>query len=312
MKSRLLFLLLLTTALLALAQGPVSLSAGSRAGESGFADGVGELARMFKPIRLDALDADSIVFADINNHAVRRLTRQGLVSTLAGGPNKKGNLDGPAEQACFNSPHGVAVRADGVIAVADAGNDEIRLLTPRSPGHYTVSTLAGQAGAGGAQDGPNEQARFSAPHSLCWGRQGELYVADIGNASLRKIYQGKTSTLVSQGLKYPMDVALDASQNLWIADAGLMTVLRWNPGQGLTTPYPTLHLETPHGISVGPDGAIYVAEMKANRVVSLDDQGRSTTLWEAGLNRPAAVLWEKGGLWIADLGNHRILRLNLL
>ena len=307
MRFWLFFLLLISVAL---AQGPISMVAGG--GESGFSDGVGAQARMFKPIRLAALDADSVVFADINNHAIRRVTRGGVVSTLAGGPDKKGYLDGPAEKACFSSPHGVAVRADGTIAIADAGNDVIRLLTPRGKGHYDVTTLAGKAGQGGNVDGANEQARFSAPHSLCWGVYGELYVADIGNASVRRILEGQTTTAVKGGMKYPMDLALDSKQNLWIADAGLMQLWRWNAADGLSAPFPSLKLDMPHGLTIADDDTVYIAEMKANRVVSLDMNGVPTTIYNSGLNRPAAVLWETGGLWIADLGNHRILRLNLL
>ena len=298
--------------LLALGQGAISVVAGSSQGESGFVDGVCQKARMFKPIRLAHLEAGSIVFADINNHAVRRMTSEGQVTTLAGRPDRPGHQDGPDETASFDFPHGVAVRADGVIAVADAGNDAIRLLTPRGGGHYRVSTLAGRAGEGDFRDGANDQARFNAPHSCCWGSHGELYVADIGNAAVRKIDHGSTSTLVHEGLKYPMDLCLDGHQRLWIADAGLMTLFRWTPDQGLKNAFPELHLETPHGISVGDDGSIYVAEMKGNRILSVDPQGRATTLWQSGLSRPAAVLWEPGGLWVADLDHHRILRLNLL
>lgn len=296
---------------LTLAQGPVSVVAGSGSAESGFVDGTGGSARMFKPIRLARLDDSTVVFADINNHAIRLMTRAGKVSTLSGQPDRKGHQDGPASRARFNSPHGVAVRADGVIAVADAGNHEIRLLTPQSGG-YTVTTLAGKAGESGKTDGANSQARFHAPHSVCWGTGGELYVADIGNASLRKIEGGQTSTLVSEGLKYPMDLAIDRENRLWIADAGLMTILRWSKSEGLVQPFTGLKLATPHGLSVSDDGSVYVAEMNANRVVVLDPSGQSTVIYATGLNKPAAVLWEKGGLWIADLGNHRILRLNLL
>jgi sugar lactone lactonase YvrE len=301
------FFLLITWAL---AQGPVSLTVGGP--ESGFVDGPREQARMFKPIRLAALDDDSVVFADINNHAIRRLTRGGVVSTLVGGPDKQGYLDGPAGEARLRSPHGVAVRADGTIAVADAGNDAIRLLTPEGKGQYRLTTLAGQPGQGGDQDGPNEQARFRAPHSLCWGGLGELYVADIGNASVRKIFRGQTSTVVKGGMKYPMDLALDSKQNLWIADAGLMQLWRWNEGAGLSAPFPNLKLQMPHGISLAEDDSIFVAEMHAHRIVLVDLNGTPTPIWESGLNRPAALLWERGGLWIADLGHHRILRLNLL
>lgn len=307
MKCRCLWVFLLTVVILA--QGVVSLVAGSPGGESGFLDGTGQEARLFKPIRLARLDGDSVVFADINNHAVRKLTREGRVTTLCGRPDQQGHLDGPAARARFSSPHGVAVRSDGAIAVADAGNHVIRLLTPEA-GSYRISTLAGQAGKSGNADGG--KALFHAPHSVCWAPDGALYVADIGNGSLRRIYAGETSTLASQGLKYPMDLALDAQNRLWIADAGHLTLFRWSQPEGLVRPFSELKLAMPHGLSVASDGSVYVAEMNGNRIVSLDGAGVSTKIYDDGLNKPAAVLWEPGGLWVADLGNHRILRLNLL
>jgi DNA-binding beta-propeller fold protein YncE len=311
--------------------------AGSPEGSPGFQDGPASASRLAKPIRLATDHHGGIVFADINNHAVRLLQADGTVVTLAGGPDRKGHQDGPAGEARFNSPHGVAVRqADGVIAVAEAGNNAIRLLTPvagGSPRAYVVSTLAGFSRKRGMQDGPNETARFNAPHAVAWSPGGELYVADIGNARIRMLHQGVCSTvagtsrkgqadgdLATGTLKYPMDLALDASGALWIADAGSLTIRKWTRESGLTTPFPGLRLAMPHGITLGPDGAVIVAELNGQRVLSFNPHDGAVTtlcgttakgLGQGRLNRPAAVLADGGKVWIADLGNHRLVRVTL-
>lgn len=311
---------------------PITQAAGSPHGEAGLRDGPGPTALLAKPIRLARDPEGGVVFADINNHAIRRLRPDGSVETLTGGPDRKGHRDGPAADAQFGSPHGVAVRDDGVIAVAEAGNHTIRLLTPE-PGaegrRYLVSTLAGLPGKSGMRDGPNATALFSSPHAVVWSPTGELFVADIGNARIRVITGDTTRTVAgcdrkgaddggpdTGTLKYPMDLTLDPSGNLWIADAGTLTIRRWSAEAGLTTPFPGLRLAMPHGIAVGADGSVIVAELNGQRVISVaPETGNITTLCgttkkgrgEGQLNRPAAVLLDHRTLWVADLGNHRLV-----
>jgi len=309
-------------------QAPILAVAGSDQGESGFLDGRGTQARLAKPIRLARLDADRLVFADINNHAVRVLHRDGTVTTLGGGPDRKGHQDGPAAQARFSSPHGVAVRGDGAIAVAEVSNHTIRLLTP-GPGGYVVTTLAGRPGSSGFGDGPAAQARFSSPHAVLWGPSGELYVADIGNARVRCLRDGQVRTVAGTGsrgeadgasgtLNWPMDLALDGAGGLWIADCGSLKIRRWQPGVGLETPF-SGRLAMPHGIATTP-GHLLVAEMNGQRILAFDRRtGAVSTLCgttEKGcddrrLNRPAALLVEGADLWIADLYNHRLVKVVL-
>jgi hypothetical protein len=315
-------------------QGPISSIAGSDSGLNGFSDGTGIGVRMDKPIRLAVLNDSSIVFADINNHAVRILYQDGTVKTIAGGPGKKGYLDGNATEAKLNSPHGVAVRYDGAIAVAEAGNNVIRLLTPDTfqidgEINYKVTTLAGIVGQKGMKDGINNEALFSAPHSVVWGPEGELYLADIGNSRIRKIQNGITSTVAGRDetgegdgpieagtLKYPMDITLDNCGNLWIIDAGTLTIRKWNIEEGLTTPFKNLKIAMPHGITVIPNKYIAIAELYGHRILLYDiADGKVSTLCgttEKGfnngrLNKPAAVIFHNNKLWIADMSNHRIV-----
>jgi len=315
----------------AVMEWPMSVVAGSD--KPGFADGTS--AHFNKPIRLAPFGPDTILVADFNNYAIRRVHLNGEVETLAGGPDRQGHTDGPAAEARFGSPHGVAARADGTIAVTDVDNNTIRLLKPvedddavAPSGKYVVSTLAGIPGKSGFRDGPVGQSLFNAPHAVVFGPEGELYVADIGNARVRKIKDGYVSTIAGTGhfgqrdgditlgtLQYPMDLAIDDDGTVWIADAGTCTIRCWEPRRGLSTPWPDFKIDMPHGLSVTAEGGAVVAEMFANRIVLLTSEDRVMHLCGLGekgsgsnqLNNPAAVLLHAGHIWIADLYNHRIL-----
>lgn len=290
-------------------------------GTAGFEDGTGAQARFNKPIRLAPFGPDAVVVADIFNHAIRVVTKQGEVRTITGAPDQKGHSDGPAAGAWFNSPHGVGTSADGRIAVAEAGNHTLRLLTPdrRAKGGYTVTTLAGVPGEKGLRNGPAAQALFNSPHAALWGPDGALVAPDIGNAAIRRVFHGEVTTLAGNGAEkfvYPMDIAWARDGRLLVADAGA-DLLRTVDGTGavgtVTTSAP---LKTPHGVAVGPDGTIYVADMGTHRVLAIDAAGVVTTVAGVGgemgtdathLNKPAAVLVHAGWLWIADLDNHRVV-----
>ena len=131
--------------------GAVRILAGS--GEAGFADGQGAAARFNGPAGL-ALDADgsSVLVADFNNHAVRRVTMAGAVSTVAGN-GEAGFADGEGAAARFNDPADVVVDKEGTIVVADRGNHRLRKIAGGQ-----VTTLAGGSEAGAA-DGAGAGAR---------------------------------------------------------------------------------------------------------------------------------------------------------
>ena len=287
-------------------------------GAAGFADGVGAEARFNKPIRLAPLGPDAVLVSDIFNHAIRIVSNDGRVRTLAGAPDRKGHEDGPASSARFASPHGVGVAADGRIAVAEAEGHTLRLVTRAADGSYVVSTIAGTPGKSGAADGPAAAGQFNSPHAALWAEDGSLFAPDIGNATIRRVKDGQVTTVAGGGedkLVYPMDIAWLKDGRLIIADAGANLLRTWKPGEKLGTLTVQGTLSTPHGVASGPDGTVYVADMKSHRVLAIDAAGVVTTVagieGEAGgdavhLNRPAAVLAHAGWLWIADLDNHRI------
>lgn len=309
---------------------PMTVVAGD--GTPGFADG--DSPKFNKPIRLASFGPDTVLVADINNHAIRIVHRDGKTETLAGGPEKQGYKDGPMDQARFNSPHGVAVRDDGAIAVAEASNHTIRLLLPKeqkggnTASAYTVSTLAGIAGQKGFKDGAAGKALFNAPHSVAWGAGGVLFVADIGNARLRQIKDGVVTTVAGTGsfghrdgplgkgtLQYPMDLSIDLEGRVLIADGGTGYIRCYVPHNGLSSPWQSIQIDMPHGLAAAPNGELVVAEMHGHRICLIRRNNEFILLCGTGqpglepgqLRKPAAVLIHSGYLWIADLGNHRIL-----
>jgi hypothetical protein len=104
--------------------------AGSGQRQAGSADGPGASARFSKPCGLAVDSAGMVYVADSGNHTIRTITPGGVVSTLAGRAGKAGWADGPAADALFHSPMGVAVDGAGNVYVADMGNHLLRKITP--------------------------------------------------------------------------------------------------------------------------------------------------------------------------------------
>ncbi len=295
---------------------PATIIAGT--GQAGFKDG--KDGQFNKPIRLAPFGPGRILVADISNHAIRVVSRDGTVRTLAGGPDRKGHRDGPAETAKFNGPHGVAISPDGIIAVAGASSHTVRLIRPsgikNGQQSYRVTTLAGQADKTGMRDGPAGQALFNSPHGLVWDNDGGLLVVDIGNASIRRIKDNMVTTVLTSDIPemtMPIDIAPAPDGSFLIADAGNNRILRWRPGGKVETVAMDADLKVPHGVAEDRNGAVYVAEIGLHRIARLrnghKDNIAGTGVVGSGadqLDKPAAVLVHDGLLWIADLNNHRI------
>ncbi len=208
--------------------GTVSTLAGE-AGHPGKADGTGSSARFRNPWGVAVDSAGNVIVADMSNSTIRKITPGGETTTLAGQAGMSGNADGFANNARFNDPFAVAVDQAGNIYVSDSGNDTIRKINSQG----TVVTLSGLAGYAGNSDGNTDTARFWNPQGLAVDSTGNVYVADTGNNTVRKITPtGVASTvpgLASAGdpagttggdvqLASPGGVAVDDAGNVYIAD----------------------------------------------------------------------------------------------
>jgi acid phosphatase type 7 len=144
---------------------------------TGTNDGVGNAARFNEPFGTAVDGQGNVYVADYYNHAIRKITPAGAVTTLAGAAGVIGSNDGPGLLARFNSPTGVAVDSLGTVYVVDSLNYTMRKITPDG----MVKTIAGLPGVTGTNDGCGGLARFSYPYGIAVVATSNLVVADTGN-----------------------------------------------------------------------------------------------------------------------------------
>jgi sugar lactone lactonase YvrE len=165
--------------------GKMSIIAGSI--DPGSKDGRGKSASFNLPEGIAVDDKGNLYIADTYNNMIRKITPDGLVTTLAGKPalrgkHNAGSKDGKGPAASFSKPCGIAVDRQGNVYVADVGNNKIRRVTQDG----TVTTFAG-TGLRGAQNGPARTATFYRPFGVAVDKAGNVYVADYQNNLVRKI-----------------------------------------------------------------------------------------------------------------------------
>ncbi|KQZ66562.1 MULTISPECIES: NHL repeat-containing protein [unclassified Lysobacter] len=276
----------------------------SLAGSSeGFRDGIGAAAAFNTPsgVALDA--AGNLYIADTGNHAIRKLSPQGVVSTLAG-DGSAGYLDGPAAQARFNGPTGVAVDAQGRVYVADTYNDRIRVIGNDGQ----VRTLAGGERPG-YQDGPAALARFDTPTALALDRHGRVLVADLRNNAIRRIgLDGVVSTVLRglqedppDAMRRPLSLAVTHDGVIYVGEMARGRVLQIGLDRSLhtiTDATTEQRLARPSALALAPDGALYVADAQGYRVhrIAPVAAGSAATLAAVGPS-PQNPLPRSEGRW---------------
>lgn len=224
----------------------------------------------------------NVIVADTGANRIRRIRPDGAVITLAG-DGVAGYRDGPAAQARFNGPIGVASDDHGNVYVTDSYNDRIRLITADGE----VRTLAGQ-GAPGFADGQGGMAAFDTPTGIAVDRHGAVLIADTGNDAIRKIGpDGRVSTLA-----------------------------RTDPGDGAGL------LNGIVGLVPTWDGFLYIASFDRGRIVQMSPSGALRVLVGSGstidgnaavrLTGPAGLVVDRAGaLYVADASAYAIRKLSL-
>jgi sugar lactone lactonase YvrE len=323
--------------------GVVSTFAGSP-GQPGTADGAGEAARFRFPQGVAVDSNGNIYVADTDNHAIRQITGNGIVTTLAGSPGVSGTNNGTGSAARFDQPFGVTVDGAGVVYVVDSRNHTIRRIIGG-----TVSTFAGATGVPGAADGAGSAARFTFPTGITSDGRGRLFVADTYNYSIRVVNRGggiqtiaglafasgsADGSAASARFNLPNGVGVDPSGNVYVADSANHVIrkisasgtvstlagLAGSPG-GLDLNGSAARFKYPVSLAVGPDGTIYVADTDNHAIRRVSPEGAVSTF--AGLiGTPGSAdgtgssarfqtpfclaIDTQGTLYVADTWNHII------
>jgi hypothetical protein len=202
-----------------------------------------------------------VFVADCNNHTIRQVTSAGVVTTLAGnasitdsmGRPLGGYADGIGSAARFYQPTGVAADSTGNVFVADYYNSTIRKVTSAG----VVTTLAGlpqfdQYGypVGGSADGTGSAARFNGPFGVAVDSAGNVFVADTGNCTIRKVTPAGVVTTIggvagvggaadgigsSASFAMPAGIAVDSAGTIYVGDSGNNHITKGTPIYPLIT-----------------------------------------------------------------------------
>lgn len=275
---------------------------------AGFRDGPLDQARFSFPSAIAVDGAGNLYVADTGNHAIRKVDTAGVVTTLAGS-GRCGDQIGPAAQAEFCEPMGVAVDAAGtVVYVSDSGSNRIRKIAGG-----IVSDVAG-SGSDGFLDGPAAGAKFRTPMGLYLESNGDLLIADSANQRIRR-YIAATQTVVTFAgngnsgnanggsfvqaqFNLPGQLIKDAQGNLYVSELGghrirklssdgiTVSVLAGSPtgNGGYTDAVSTTALfSSPGQLAIAPGGAhLYVADTANHRIRAIPLNGTSPTASIAG------------------------------
>ncbi len=279
------------------ATGVITTVVGS--GTQGYS-GDGELAinaEISDPSGVTLDGSGNLYFADTGNNVIREVTAAGIIMTVAGNGTAGYSGDGkPAINAQLSAPFGVKVDGSGNLFIADTENSVIRKVSAG-----IIATFAGNGTQCGfvpcqgnlGDGGPATNAVLNQPSSVALDASGNVYIADTFNARIREVAaatnnistvagNGMDSGTIENGilatnasLRYPSDVALDGSGNLYIADrgyndirkvvAGIISTLAGNGSN--TAPI------FPGGVAIGPKGQVVTSDELYNVVIVLNDSG---------------------------------------
>jgi uncharacterized repeat protein (TIGR01451 family) len=264
-------------------------------------------AELNEPYGVAADNAGNVYIGDTYNLRVRKVSAAGTITTFAGNGMYGFSGDGgPATNASVYDPSGLALDAAGNLYIADQGNNRIRAVSAAG----AIETLAGSATQGYAGDGGAATgAALYSPYAVGVDAGGNLYIADSGNARIRKVAAGGAiSTLVGGGLgdgglgifgafNQPAGVARDGKGNTYIADTynnrvrmvaanGTISTVAGTgtsgeSGDGVAAA--NAQLNFPQGVALDAAGNLYIADSSNYRVRKVDTSGNITTYAGSGL-----------------------------
>ncbi|MBC7554425.1 MAG: T9SS type A sorting domain-containing protein [Taibaiella sp.] len=241
----------------------------------------------------------NLYIADKENHAIRKVNSQGIISTVAGKGTAGYSADnGAATAAQLNHPLGIATDNEGCIYIADNANNIIRKVNKAG----IISTIAGNRTRGYSGNGGGATAAaLNNPRYVAVDGEGNVFISDTWNSVIRKVttdglihtvagnhkneYSGDGGQATAAGLYYPVGIAIAADQCLYIADnhnhairkidnTGIITTVAGNGTKGYSgngAPATVAQIAHPTSVAIDEQGKLYIAEFVNNlvRVVSL-------------------------------------------
>jgi sugar lactone lactonase YvrE len=304
-------------------------------------------AQLNNPNSVNVLPSGTIIITDGYNQRIRTIDGAGIINTYVGN-GTQGYADGPVGQAIVAEATGISYDQQGNLYFADFAGHRVRKITSG-----TVTTLAGTGTAGyGGDGGPGTSAQLNHPCGLWIDPQGNVYFTDRDNHRVRKIdlngtittvagigtgtYSGDGGPATSAGLNMPNKVAMDASGNLYIADAMNHRVRKVTPGGTISTfagtgvagysgdggPSTSAQVNRPMGLGIDAAGNIYIADFNNNRFRRVNANGIISTFAGTGtagsagdggsptsaqLSSPYGINFDNiGTAYIDDPGNNKI------
>jgi hypothetical protein len=268
--------------------GMITTVAGTGVAGFGGDGGPATSAQLDLPAGVDVDSAGNLYIAENNNHRVRKVTPDGVITTVAGtGVTGFGGDGGPATDAQLNNPAEVMVDSAGTLYIADFNNHRVRKVTPDG----VITTVAGTGVAGfGGDGGPATDAQLNGPAGVVMDSAEALYVSDLFNHRVRKVTpDGVITTVAGTGvagfsgdggpataaqLNTLVRIALDSADALYIADRSNHRVRKIGQDGVITTvagtgiagfsgdggPATDAQLDTPLGVAVDSAGTLYIAD----------------------------------------------------
>ena len=275
----------------------------------------------------------------------------GAVTTLAGTAGVTGSANSVGPAASFNVPKSLAADVSGNVYVADTFNSTIRRIDSGG----AVSILAGAALQPGSANNANPlNARFDFPRGIAVDGSGNLFVADTNNHTIRKIAVGGAVTTLAgtagaagsadgtgaaAAFDFPSGIAVDGSDNVYVADTNNNTIRKINPGGGVTTlagtagvvgwsdgTTSTASFNHPRGLAVDSGGNVFVADYTNNTIRKITPVGVVTTVAgthgatglpfdgqgaAARFHEPSGVAVDAAGvLYVADTYDYTVRRIS--
>ena len=317
--------------------GVISTIAGN--GTPGFAGDGGPAisAQVENPAGIAVDTGGNLFISDSGNNRIRKVTPNGVISTLAGNgtPGFAGD-GGPAISAQLTKPYGIAVDVAGNLFIADYGNSRVRRVTPDG----VINTFAGNGTAGFSGDGGTAtSAGLSFPSGVAVDAGGNLFVADTANNRIRKVSQGGMITTVagngvagfagdggaatSAELSRPAGVSVDGNANLLIADTGNGRIRRVSTGGAISSvagtvprfssldgiPATSASLAV-NGVAVDAAGNVFIASLQKVRKVA--PGGTISTVYAKAFTSHGdffslvdVAADASGNIFISDIGDYQ-------